>query len=92
MKKDNVVFLDYLRMNYNFSNDYEVLVALCEQNMDFTRSVYFRDRKKFIIRSYVDKIRFGKIIQDADNLVIVGPPYAMLLHSVGEDINKDDTF
>lgn len=92
MKRDNLVFLDYLRMNYNFSNDYEVLVALCEQNMDFTRSVYFRDRKKFIIKSYIDKLKFGKIIQDADNLVIVGSPYAMLLHSVGEDVNKDDTF
>ena len=92
MKKDNIVFLDYLRMNYNFSNDYEVLVALCEQNMDFTRSVYFRRRKEYIIKSYVEKIRFGKIIQDADNLVIVGSPYAMLLHSVGEDVNNDDTF
>ena len=92
MKRDNLVFLDYLRNNKNFSNDYEVLIALCEQNMDFTRSTYFRDRKMNIIRSYVSNFRFGKVLQDADNLVIVGSPYAMLLHSVGEDVNKDDTF
>ena len=92
MKRDNVVFLDYLRMNKNFSNDYEVLVALCEQNWDFTRSQYFRERKMNIIRSYVNDFKFGKVIQDADNLVIIGSPYAMLLHMVGEDVNNDDTF
>ena len=92
MKRDNLVFLDYLRNNKNFSNDYEVLIALCEQNMDFTRSTYFRERKWKIIQSYVANFRFGKVLQDADNLVIVGSPYAMLLHSVGEDVNKDDTF
>lgn len=92
MKRDNVVFLDYLRMNKNFSNDYEVLVALCEQNWDFTRSEYFRSRKRKIIEGYVNDFKFGKVIQDADNLVIVGSPYAMLLHMVGEDVEKDDTF
>lgn len=92
MKRDNLVFLDYLRNNKNFSNDYEVLIALCEQNMEFTRSEYFRDRKRKIIESYVSNFKFGKVLQDADNLVIVGSPYAMLLHSVGEDVNKDDTF
>ena len=92
MKRDNIVFLDYLRMNKNFSNDYEVLVALCEQNWDFTRSEYFRRRKEFIIRTYINDFKFGKVIQDADNLVIIGSPYAMLLHMVGEDVEKDDTF
>lgn len=92
MKKDNEVFLQYLQNNSNFSNDYKVLIALCEQNMEFTRSEYFRVRKKEIIRGYIKSFRTGKVLQDADNLVIIGSPYAMLLHSVGEDVNKDDTF
>jgi hypothetical protein len=92
MKKDNDIFLQYLKDNKNFSNDYEVLVALCEQNMEFTRSEYFRDRKKKIIDTYISNFRFGKVIQNADNLVIVGSPYAMLLYSVGENVDKDDTF
>lgn len=92
LKKDNDVFLDYLRENQNFSNDFEVLVALCEQNYDFTRSEYFRNRKKKIIESYVNNFKFGKVIQNADNLVIVGSPYAMLLSAVGEDIKKDYSF
>ena len=92
LKSDDEVFLQYLRDNKNFSNDYEVLVALCEQNMDFTRSEYFRNRKRKIIESYVKNFKFGKVIQDADNLVFVGSPYAMLLYTVGEDVENDSTF
>jgi len=92
LKTNDDVFLDYLRDNTNFSNDYEVLIALVEQNRDFLRSEYFRDRKRKIIEAYVLNFKNGKIIQNADNLVIVGSPYAMLLHSVGIDIDKDCTF
>lgn len=92
LKRDNDVFLKYLKENENFSNDYKVLVALCEQNMDFTRSEYFRHRKNNIINSYISNFRFGKVIQNADNLVFVGSPYAMLLHTVGESVENDPTF
>lgn len=92
MKKDDDVFIEYLKENQNFANDYVVLVKLCEQNPLFVRSEYFRQRKYQIIRAYITKFRFGKVIQDADNLTIVGSPYAMLLHSVGEDVELDDTF
>lgn len=95
LKTDDDFFLDYLRKNINFSNDYEALIALCEQNRDFLRSSYFRDRKKAIIMTYVLNFKSGKIIQNADNLVIVGSPYAMLLYgATGNpcDVDKDDTF
>lgn len=92
LKSDNNVFIEYLKKNSNFSNDYDVLVALCEHNCDFVRSEYFRDRKKEIIRSYVLDFKSGRCIQNADNLTIVGSPYAMLLHSIGRDPNDDPTF
>lgn len=92
LKADDNVFLQYLHDNSNFSNDFEVLVALCEQNPKFVQCDYFRQRKKEIVRGYVNKFRTGKVIQGGDNLVMVGSPYAMLLHSVGEDVEKDDTF
>ena len=92
LKRDNNVFLQFLRDNATFANDFEVLVALCDQDPDFTRSKYFRDRKKNIIQSYIFEFKNGRVIQNADNLVIIGSPYAMLLHSVGEDVHKDDTF
>ena len=92
LKTDDNEFLKYLHDNSNFSNDYEVLIALCEQDRDFIRSEYFRDRKNNIIQNYILNFKNGKIIQNADNLVIVGSPYAMLLHSVGENVENDDTF
>ena len=95
LKRDDEFFLEYLKKNSNFSNDYNVLVALCEQNGDFTRSEYFRRRKEYIIKSYVLNMKTGKIIQNAENLVIVGSPYAMLLYGAtgNEDIvDYDDTF
>ena len=95
LKKDNNIFIEYLRKNSNFSNDYEVLVVLCEHNPDFVKSDYFRDRKKAIIKNYVLNMKSGKIIQDADNLTLVGSPYAMLLYAATGDedsVDEDDTF
>lgn len=91
LKSDDNVFLQYLRDNSNFSNDFEVLVALCEQNPKFVQCDYFRERKYEIVRGYTNKFRTGKVIQCGDNLVMVGSPYAMLLHAVGENVEKDDT-
>jgi len=95
LKADDEFFLEYLKKNINFSNDYEVLIALCEQNKDFIRSSYFRERKRAIIMTYILNFKSGKVIQNADNLVIVGSPYAMLLYSATGDpdiVNSDDTF
>lgn len=95
LKQDNDFFLEYLKKNSNFSNDFDVLVALCEQNIEFVRSEYFRERKKAIIKSYVLNMKTGKIIQNAENLVVVGSPYAMLLYGAtgNEDsVDYDDTF
>lgn len=92
LQGDNDKFINYLRDNSNFSNDFEVLVALVEQNPDFLRSDYFRSRKKQIINTYVLNMKSGKLIQNADNLVIVGNPYGMLMHSVGLNPDEDPVF
>ena len=92
LRTDDRVFLDYLRRNANFSKDYEVLVALCEKIPEFVDCDYFRQRRNKIILDYVQNMKTGRIIQNADNLTIVGSPYAMLLHSVGVDWHSDPTF
>lgn len=92
LQTDDDEFLKYLEKNINFSNDFEVLIALVKQNPDFIRSEYFRERKKKIINTYVLNMKTGKLIQNADNLVIVGNPYGMLLYSIGEDPLEDPTF
>lgn len=91
LKNDDDVFFDFLRRNANFMTDYEVLIALCKQNPDFVKSDYFKQRRKQIIYNYILDIKTGHIVQNGDNLVLVGSPYAMLLHSVGEDVYGDPT-
>lgn len=91
LKNNDAVFLDYLEKNKNFSNDFEVLIALYYHNSDFVNSTYFRERRQNIINSYVLNFKNGHSIQNADNLTIVGSPYAMLLYSVGEDPFMDPT-
>ena len=91
LKTDALTFVDFLRRNATFSNDYEVLVALYEQDHSFEQCDYFRARKAEILRSYIRRLRNGKLIQDADNMTIFSTPYAMLLHSVGEDVENDPT-
>jgi len=92
LKGDSDVFLEYLDKKKNFSNDYEVLLKLVEQDPSFINSDYFRQRRAKIISVYIKEFRNGRILQNADNLTIVGNPYAMLLHCVGEDPLKDPTF
>jgi len=95
LKTDNKEFIKYLKQYSNFSNDYDVLIALCDQNPDFVRSSYFRRRKNDIIKSYILNFKSGKVLQNADNLVIVGSPYAMLLYAATgnpANIDKDNTF
>lgn len=95
LKKNDDFFLNYLKKNSNFSNDFEVLIALCEHNPEFVQSGYFRNRKEYIIRNYVLNMKSGKIIQNAENLTIVGSPYAMLLYGAtgnSDIVDNDDTF
>lgn len=92
LKNDDEVFFEFLQRNSNFMSDYEVLLALCRHNPEFVKSDYFRERRSTIIQNYLLDIKTGHIVQNGDNLVIVGSPYAMLLHSVGEDVEQDPTF
>ena len=91
--KNNInVFLDFLKRNTNFSNDFEVLIALVKQDPEFEQCSYFKERRDRIIQSYIANAKMGRIINNGDNLTIVGSPFAMLLHTVGEDPESDPTF
>ena len=95
LKNDDEVFREYLRDNANFANDYEVLLALYEQNNDFNKSSYYKERKKYILQNYILGVKSGKLLQDAENLTIVGSPYAMLLYAASGDsssVKNDTTF
>lgn len=91
LKTDNNEFEKFLRKNANEINHYEMLADLYNQNHDFGNSKYFREEKKKIISSYVSRLRKGKILVNGDNLTVFGNPYGLLLYSVGEDWNNDNT-
>lgn len=91
LKTDDDIFLDYLKRNVSFANDYDVLYALAQQNRKIIQSDYFRKRRYSIIDRYVQKFKQGKVLQNADNLTIVGNPYAMLLYTVGVNPETDTT-
>ncbi len=91
LRTDLPTYLDYLRKNANFSNDFIPMLELVKQDSDFARSEYFKERRKSICRSYVTNFKTGKVIENGDNLVLVGSPYAMLLHVIGEDVENDST-
>ena len=91
----NEEFFKFLKKNRNFSNDYDFLLDICQVNPEFQYSEYFRNRKRKIIENYVLGIKNGELIQNGDNLTIVGSPYAMLLYSATgnqDDVDKDTTF
>lgn len=94
LKQDDNEFKDFLKKNINFANDYEVLIALCEWNKDFIKSSYYRERKSDILKTYLRKIKSGELLQNGDNLTIVGSPYAMLIYAAtgnSDDCDLDDT-
>ena len=92
LKTDDSTFFDHLRRNANFCNDFEVLLGLCEWNPDFIRSEYCVERRQNIVKAYVRDVKGGHVLQNADNLVIVGNPYGMLMHAVGLNAEDDPTF
>lgn len=91
LKNNEETFLNYLKDNSNFSNDYEVLVDLVNHNHDFIDSDYFKSRKNNIIKSYINLVKTGKLIQDAENLTMVGNPYGLLMYSIGLNPEDDPT-
>lgn len=92
LKTDINAYIDYLKRNANFVNGYDVLVALYEQDHKFEQCDYFRQRRREILSNYLWNLKNGRLIQNADNLVIVGNPYGMLMYSVGLDPIDDPTF
>ena len=91
LKRDNDEFERYLRANATAVNHYEMLADLYRWNPDFAKSRMWRGDKNRIISQYVFRLRKGKIVAPGDNLTVCGNPYALLLHTVGEDWYSDPT-
>ena len=91
LKNDNNEFVKYLRANATAVNHYDMLADLYEWNPEFANSRMWKVDKSKIISQYVFRLRKGKIVAPGDNLTVCGNPYALLLHTVGEDWRTDPT-
>ena len=91
LTSDVDAFIEFLKENATFVNGYDVLAELADYNELIKKTDWFSKQKIWITKKYSRSVRSGKLLQNADNLVIIGSPYAMLLYSVGEDPEYDDT-
>ena len=91
LKSDDQEFEKFLRKNANEVNHYEMMADLYRKNPAFADSKWYRYEKRQIIRTYVNKLRSGKIMVNGDNLTICSNPYALLLYAAGSDWKKDPT-
>ena len=91
LKEDNEEFAKYLRANATAVNHYEMLAALYQRNPEFANSRMWKSDKSKIISQYVFRLRKGKIVAPGDNITVCGNPYALLLHTVGDDWRNDPT-
>ena len=81
--KSNInVYKDLLLRGANFMNSNEMIVELLDTN--YIHTEMFRKQRSQIISKYVNKIKGGKVKIKADNLVIVGNCFQMLLHGIGQ--------
>lgn len=91
LKFDADEFYNYLIKNANISNHFEMMAGLYKHNPDFANSTWFRNEKKKIISNYVNRLKKGKITINSDNLTLCGNPYALLLYTMGDNLEDDPT-
>lgn len=87
---NNINYSKFLEQNKNEINCNKMILDLVEHNSKFTDTKFFKKYKTKDISNYVNLLRRGKLPLEGDNLTIVGNPYLMLLHSVGEVPNLDN--
>lgn len=85
-------FVNYLRKNANAVNHFQMMADMYDWNHGICETDWWKAEKKLIINNYINKLRNGKITVNADNLTMFGNPYALLLHTVGDDWRKDPCF
>lgn len=91
LKENDEVFVEFLRRYATAVNHYSMMADLYEWNPGIGRTGWYRSERQKIIRSYVNRLKKGKITIKGDNLTVCGNPYALLMHTVGEDFNEDCT-
>ena len=91
LKKDNSLFLDYLKNHTSSSNRNGAMYMLASKNENMMNTKIFKEFRSNVVSKMLKDAKNGRIFQNGDNLTFVGSPYAMLLHAIGENVENDDT-
>lgn len=84
MKDDSDKYIDYLQSTATEFNANDMMVDLYIHNREFIKSSFAKNYKKKDISKYVNTVRGGKLLNNANNLTVVGNPYILLLHAIGQ--------
>ena len=92
-KTTDTAYLQYLNLRKNNFNINEVMLALVKWNPDFRKTAFFRDKKtKDISKLKNEYFKQGRLLQNGDNLTVMGNPIALLLKAVGGNPIEENIF
>lgn len=92
LKNDDNEFIQYLKDRQNISNCYDMLITMYEKIPRFKETRFYKRKKYSIISAYIQFLKQGKIIINADNLTLCGNPYELLEYSITGELNEHTTF
>ncbi|MFG3610983.1 hypothetical protein [Rummeliibacillus stabekisii] len=84
LKNNDDVFADYLLKTANAINSNQMMYELYKRNSDFAGTNLFRGFRAKTIFNYINHVKKGHLKLVADNCVLFGNPYEMLLHTIGK--------
>lgn len=91
IKADNNEYVKFLREKATSINHYNMLADLYIYNNKFANNKWWKTEKRKVIHDYVETLRRGEIPVSGDNLTVIGNPYSLLLHAIGENWKDDNT-
>lgn len=90
--KDVDKLVRYLEEKANFNNCYEMVAELIKKNRNLYDTELIRKYvRDVVIKECKNRLKGSKLLFNADNLILVGNPYGLLLHSVGAFKGEDKT-
>lgn len=85
-KTNDETYLEYLKNKKNKFNINEIILSLVKWNPDFRKTAFFRDKKtKDISKLKNEYFKQGRLLQEGDNLTVMGNPIALLMKAVGDN-------
>lgn len=92
-KTNDETYLEYLKNKKNKFNINEIILSLVKWNPDFRKTAFFRDKKtKDISKLKNEYFKQGRLLQEGDNLTVMGNPIALLMKAVGDNPLEENIF